>query len=68
MYVDKKKAIKNTYRVSEKCLFTLYFIGGVLGGLIGMYKFRHKNKKFKFKYGMVVILLVQIYLYYLICL
>lgn len=48
-YIDKRKAIKKKYRVSEKALIALSLIGGCYGSLIGMYLFRHKTKHLKFK-------------------
>ena len=48
-YIDKRKAIKKKYRVSEKTLIALSLIGGCYGSLIGMYLFRHKTKRLKFK-------------------
>lgn len=48
-YIDKRKAIKKKYRVSEKTLIALSLIGGCFGSLIGMYLFRHKTKHLKFK-------------------
>lgn len=46
---DKKMAIKNNYRVSEKILFFVANIGGCYGFIISMYLFHHKTKKLKFK-------------------
>ncbi len=45
---DKKKAIKGEWRVPEKVLILLAFLGGALGALIGMYGIRHKTKHIKF--------------------
>lgn len=45
MYIDKQKAKKSKRRISEKTLFTLVFLGGGIGGIAGMYIFRHKTKK-----------------------
>ncbi len=42
--IDKRRAIKGTWRISEKTLLGLGVIGGALGGLIGMKVFRHKTK------------------------
>ena len=43
--IDKKKAVKNRRRISEKTLIGMSLLGGALGGLIGMMKFRHKTKR-----------------------
>ena len=48
-FLDKKKSIKNKYRIKEKTLLTLSLIGGCFGSLIGMYLFHHKTRKIKFK-------------------
>lgn len=60
MGVDKKRAIRGAWRISEASLFFVAFIGGSLGSIIGMQHFRHKTKHWYFKYGMPVILMVQI--------
>ena len=57
---DKKKAREGKYRVSEKTLFTIAILGGSIGSIIGMRKFRHKTKHWYFKYGMPLILIMQI--------
>lgn len=46
--IDKLKAIGNKFRIPEKTLIGLAFIGP-FGGLLGMYGFRHKTRKPKFK-------------------
>lgn len=40
----------------------LHFFGGSIGGILGMYAFRHKTKKWYFKYGFPLILIIQIIL------
>ena len=60
MYIDKRKAKKGSFRISEKALFILALIGGSIGGIIGMYKFRHKTKKKIFTIGFPAILIFQI--------
>ena len=62
MWIDKEKAKKNKWRISESALFTLSILGGSIGGLIGMYTFRHKTKKARFTIGIPVILFLQIVL------
>ena len=49
MFIDKRRAIKNRYRIPESLLLTLSLIGGCFGMLVGMYLFHHKTKKLKFK-------------------
>lgn len=64
MNIDKKKAIKNAYRIPEKNLFFICIIGGSLGVLIGMYKFHHKTKHNKFVYGVPLFLISNIIIIY----
>ena len=46
--VDKRRAIKHDWRIKEKTLLISCFLGGGLGGLLGMFIFRHKTKHLKF--------------------
>ena len=57
--IDKLKAKKDLYRISEKTLITICAVGGALGGLLGMMIFHHKTSKPKFI--ITVPLLVLIY-------
>ncbi len=65
MFVDKQRAIKKKWRISEKILFLIVILGGSLGGIFGMNMFHHKTKHLKFKYGFPIILFIQIGLTYL---
>ena len=49
MLVDKRKAQKNLWRIPEATLFLMAAIGGSIGSLAGMYKFRHKTKHWVFQ-------------------
>lgn len=60
MLIDKRRAIKNKWRIPEKTLFLITIIGGSVGSIAGMRLFRHKTKHWYFAYGMPAILLVQI--------
>lgn len=60
--IDKLKAIKSRWRISELMLLGFSFIGGALGALIAMKIFRHKTKKTKFTFGVPIMLIVQIFL------
>ncbi|HBH0648627.1 TPA: DUF1294 domain-containing protein, partial [Clostridioides difficile] len=44
MYIDKKRAIRNEWRIKEATLMSIAVIGGSIGSMIGMYSFRHKTK------------------------
>ena len=63
-FMDKKKAIKGKYRISESTLLFVSIIGGCFGMLIGMFLFHHKTKKLKFK---LVPLFCMIWLFFLYC-
>ena len=60
MFIDKRKAEKGAWRISEKTLFTFTLLGGGIGTIAGMYKFRHKTQKIKFTIGMPMILIFEI--------
>lgn len=63
MAIDKQKAKLRQWRISEKTLFILALIGGSIGGILGMYTFRHKTKKLKFKILYPLFLLIHIIIY-----
>ena len=58
--VDKKRAVRNQYRISEKALITISLIGGGIGGWLGMRVFHHKTRHWYFLYGMPLIFVLQI--------
>ena len=60
MGLDKRKAKLNHWRISEKTLFSLSLMGGSIGGILGMYTFRHKTKHLKFTLGFPIIFLFQL--------
>lgn len=62
MGIDKFKAQRGSWRISEKALFTLTFLFGGFGTIAGMYVFRHKTKKLYFTIGFPVILISEIIL------
>jgi uncharacterized membrane protein YsdA (DUF1294 family) len=62
MGIDKKRAIRGAWRISERSLFLTAIIGGSVGTILGMHHFRHKTKHWYFKYGMPAILMIQIIL------
>lgn len=59
---DKWQAIHRGWRVPEKVLLGQAFLGGALGGILGMYLCRHKTRKPRFLVLMPVALLLWIYL------
>ena len=60
MYIDKRRARNASWRIKESTLFTLVLLGGGIGGIAGMYTFRHKTKKMQFVIGFPAILIVEI--------
>ena len=60
MGVDKSKAKRGAWRIPEKTLFLLSFLGGSIGSLTGVYTFRHKTRHVKFTIGMPLILLFHL--------
>ena len=63
--IDKWKAKKGRWRISEATLLIFAIIGGSIGAWLGMQTWHHKTMHKKFKYGIPLILLVQIALLYL---
>lgn len=60
MGIDKRKAIKRTFRIPEATLFIVALIGGSVGSILGMQVFRHKTRHWYFVFGMPAILIIQI--------
>ena len=58
--IDKYKAKKAKWRISEATLLLLAVVGGSIGAWMGMKVWHHKTMHKKFKYGIPVILLIQI--------
>ncbi|CUP50580.1 DUF1294 domain-containing protein [Clostridium baratii] len=65
MFIDKQKAKRHKWRISENTLILISILGGSIGSIIGMQLFRHKTKHVKFKLGLPVILIIQIILLYI---
>ena len=58
--IDKWKARRSKWRISEATLIWLSVFGGSIGALLGMKAWHHKTQHKKFKYGIPLILLLQI--------
>ncbi|MEG1240676.1 MAG: DUF1294 domain-containing protein [Oscillospiraceae bacterium] len=56
MGADKYKARRRQWRIPEKVLLGTALLGGSLGGLLGMYLFRHKTNHPPFRYGLPALL------------
>jgi uncharacterized membrane protein YsdA (DUF1294 family) len=67
MGIDKLCAKLHMGRISEKTLLLFSFFGA-LGGILGMFVFRHKTRKLKFQILLPIFILADIlayiYLYY----
>ena len=58
--IDKYKAKKAKWRISEATLLLLAVLGGSVGAWVGMKVWHHKTMHKKFKYDIPAILLIQI--------
>ena len=63
--VDKRKAVKDRWRISEKTLLMMGLMFGSVGQLLGMKVFRHKTNKWYFWFcGMLSFVLQAVIIYY----
>ena len=60
MGLDKRRARRGEWRISEKALFLPAALGGALGGTLGMRAFHHKTFHRTFTFGVPLILALQI--------
>ena len=58
--IDKLKAKRSKWRVSEAALIWMAVLGGSVGAWLGMKAWHHKTQHKKFQYGVPIILLLQI--------
>ena len=58
--IDKRRARKGQWRISENTLLGVAFLGGSVGALFGMSVFHHKTRKKKFNLGVPMILVMQV--------
>jgi uncharacterized membrane protein YsdA (DUF1294 family) len=56
---DKWKARLQKWRVQEKKLWLVAFLGGAIDATVGMYLFRHKTKHATFRYGLPILSVVE---------
>lgn len=59
MGIDKYKAKKGAYRISEASLFVVTLLGGSIGSVAGMLVFHHKTQHWYFQVFMPLIALLQ---------
>lgn len=67
MSLDKRRAKRNRWRISEVSLFLPAILGGSLGALLGMHLFHHKTRHWYFRLGLPAVLVLQAVLAVLIC-
>lgn len=58
--IDKQKAVKGKWRISERTLILLAVSGGSVGAWAGMQVFRHKTKHALFVVGVPLIFFVEL--------
>lgn len=56
---DKRRAVSGKYRVPEKALFLLAFLGGAAGMYLSMRCFHHKTRHKRFMIGLPAIMAAQ---------
>jgi uncharacterized membrane protein YsdA (DUF1294 family) len=66
--LDKWKAIRGAWRISEMTLLLSALAGGAAGAFLGMHIFHHKTKHWKFRILVPLFLILEIlgYLYFLL--
>ncbi|MEA0555544.1 DUF1294 domain-containing protein [Lysinibacillus irui] len=62
MGMDKSRAKKHEWRIAERTLFTLAIVGGAVGGVLGMYLFRHKTRHNSFAFGFPLLAAIQLFI------
>ena len=65
--IDKRKAVKGRWRIQEKTLLLLGFMGGSIGQMAGMKLFRHKTSKWYFRVCCILFIVLHIailFMYY----
>lgn len=58
--IDKQKAKKGKWRISEATLLMMAIVGGSIGAWAGMQIWHHKTMHKKFQYGIPAIIIMQI--------
>ena len=66
MGVDKARAKRHKWRISEKTLVVLAALGGALGGCLAMALFRHKTQHKLFQVSFPLLLVIQAALVFLL--
>lgn len=59
MGIDKRRAVRDAWRIPERTLFLSAILGGSIGAIAGMLFFHHKTRHWYFRFGMPAILILQ---------
>lgn len=57
--IDKSKARRGNFRISERMLLGMSAAGGSIGGIMGMQIFHHKTRHIHFNLGLPAMIVVQ---------
>lgn len=49
MGIDKSRAVRGKWRITERTLFLIALLGGGIGSYLGMKCFHHKNRHLSFR-------------------
>jgi uncharacterized membrane protein YsdA (DUF1294 family) len=63
--VDKRRAKRSKWRISEKSFFLISALGGFPGVYSGLLVFRHKTRHIKFMIGLPLIFAMQLIIIFL---
>jgi len=66
MWRDKRKSSQREWRVAEVTLHILGFLGGAIGIIGGMFRFRHKTQKKSFQAIAILGLVVSLIIYWFV--
>ena len=58
--IDKRKAMKDQWRIPEKTLLLAALIGGSFGAFVGIQIFHHKTKHWKFILGVPACMILHV--------
>ncbi len=61
--IDKSRARRHEWRISERTLLTFAFLGGGIGAYLGMVVFRHKTRHRSFRFLVPLAILLHLLLF-----